>query len=290
MKGDPNFVMLKYSAWLDADKFENKILGAVVRYPFKPTNEYLPDSPLRYNKADLVENSFVDFLHDNTASKSRDWSAALDSLVGFKWQGSREETVRLAGKLLHCQRLQQHAQFWADLKTHEPAMRDTVPGWLSLLNTWPPCLVVGIMTAEDVELDFSAASERRREASIEAPLMTVALGAAGVPAIPLLGNVGNPQLAVGSGRKVATVFKAHSTRRSIVALELRIVTTALFRRRELALKEDGPKVSVGRLAGVERYVDDDVYDDLEDAEVGESWDLEDLVLEDFTEEEYEEMG
>ncbi|KAF2993653.1 hypothetical protein E8E14_002044 [Neopestalotiopsis sp. 37M] len=284
MKGDPNFVMLKYSAWLDADKFEDKILGAIVRYPFKPTNEYLPDSPLRYNKADLVENSFVDFLHDNTASKSRDWSAALDSLVGFKWQGSREETVRLAGKLLRCRRLQQHAQFWTDLKTHEANIRETVPRWMSLFNTWPPCLVVGIMTAEDVELDFSAASERRREGSIEAPLMTVALGAAGVPAIPLLGDVsvGNPQLAVGSGRKVATVFKARSTQRSIVALELRIVTTALFRRRELALKEDGPKVSVGRLAGISH--------DLKDTDDSEGLDLEDLVLEDFTEEEYEEMG
>lgn len=32
MKGDPEFVILKYSAWLDASKFEDRMLGAVIRY------------------------------------------------------------------------------------------------------------------------------------------------------------------------------------------------------------------------------------------------------------------
>ena len=285
MKGDPNFIVLKYSAWLDASKFEDKILGAVVRYPFKPSNEYLPDSPLRYNKTDLVEGVFTDFLHGATSTKSRDAAVALESLVGFEWRGSKEESIHLTGKLLRYKRLQQHPQFWAQLKT-DAAVVDAVPGWISLLNTWPPCLVVGIMTAEDVELDFTAASERRRQGLLEAPLATIALAAAGVPAGLLggdLAGVGNAQTAVGSGRKVATVFRASAARSNIIALELRIVTTALFRRRELALKEEGPKVHPGRLAGGD--------EGSESGDAGEEIvEVEDLVLESFTEEEYEEMG
>ncbi|KAK9415848.1 hypothetical protein SUNI508_10148 [Seiridium unicorne] len=85
----------KQETWLDAAQFEDKILGAIVRYPSKLTNEYLPDSPLRYNKTDRVEGSFADFLHDNARIKSHAASAALESLVGFKWQGSKEETVHI---------------------------------------------------------------------------------------------------------------------------------------------------------------------------------------------------
>ncbi|KAF2963134.1 hypothetical protein GQX73_g10439 [Xylaria multiplex] len=281
MKGDPKFVMLKYSAWLDAAKFEDKILGAVVRYPLKPSNEYLPESPLRYNKTDLVEGCFTNFLHDSTSAKSRNVSAGLESLIGFKWYGSKEESVHLTGKLLRYKRLQQHSQFWSQLKTDEAVIR-AVPGWISLLNTWPPCLVVGIMTAEDVELDFTSASEHQRQGELEAPVAAVALAAAGVPS-GLLGDsgVGNPQTAVGSGRKVATVFKSSAARSNIFALELRIVTTALFRRRELTLKEDGPKVNPGRLA--------DGGEDFENGYADEIVGVENLVLESFTEEEYEEM-
>ncbi|TGJ84190.1 hypothetical protein E0Z10_g4571 [Xylaria hypoxylon] len=283
MKGDPNFVMLKYSAWLDAAKFENKILGAIVRYPFKPSNEYLPESPLRYNKCDLVEGCFTDFLHGNTSTKSRDVSAGLESIIGFEWHGSKEESVHLTGKLLRYKRLQQHSQFWSQLKT-DKAVISAVPGWISLLNTWPPCLVVGIMTAEDVELDFTGASERQGQGEIEAPLAAVALTAAGVPS-GLIGDlgVGNPQIGVGSGKKVATVFRANAARNNIFALELRIITTALFRRRELALKENGPKVDPGRLA-------DRDEDSEGEGDVGDFVGVEDLVLESFTEEEYGEMG
>ncbi|KAI0197475.1 hypothetical protein F4808DRAFT_295282 [Astrocystis sublimbata] len=281
MKGDPTFVMLRHPAWLDATEFEDKMLGAVVRYPFKPSNEYLPESPLRYNKCDLVEGCFTDFLNSNTHTKSRNASAGLESLIGFNWRGSKKDSVRLTGKLLRYKRLQQHSQFWSQLKTDQ-AVIDAVPSWISLFNTWPPCLVVGIMTAEDVELEFVNASEHQRQGELEAPVAGLALAAAGVPSGLLADSgVGDPHIGVGSGKKVATVSKSSATRNNIVVLELRIITTELFRRRELALKEEGPNVEPGRLAdGDEAFESGD-----EDAIVG----MENLILEEFTEEEYAEM-
>jgi hypothetical protein len=61
LKGDPNFVVLKYSAVLDT-KSEGKIIEAIVLYPFKPSNEYLPESPLRYNETDHVKGVSANFL------------------------------------------------------------------------------------------------------------------------------------------------------------------------------------------------------------------------------------
>lgn len=42
MTGDPEFVMLKYQAWLNTTKFENKILGSIVKEFLSPTNNYVP--------------------------------------------------------------------------------------------------------------------------------------------------------------------------------------------------------------------------------------------------------
>ncbi|KAJ2983406.1 hypothetical protein NUW58_g4772 [Xylaria curta] len=251
--------MLKYLAWLDAAKFEDKILGAIVRYPFKPSNEYVPEFLLRYNKADLVEGVFTNFLYESTSTSSCDAFVALEALAGFNWYGSREDSLKI-----------------------DKAVARAVPSWISLLNTWPLCFVVGIIAAEDAQLDFAAASKRRREGELEAPIAAVALAAAGVPT-GLLGDpgVGNLQTAVGSGRQVATVFRSSVWKTSIFAVELRIVTTALFRRRELALKEDGLKVNPGRLA------DGNEESETEDADVIVG--VKNLIFEGFTEEEYLEI-
>lgn len=296
MKGDPTFVILKYSAWLDTNQFEDKILGAVVRYPLRPTNEYTPASPLRYNNTELIEGVFTEFVHDSTRTVSHDASAALQSLVGFEWKGRKEASVHLRGKRLRYKRLQQHAQFWSQLKTDD-AVRDLVPRWISMLNTWPPCLVVGIMTAEDdIELSFSHAAERERHVDLGLPVAAAAAAAAtaatGVP-VSLLGDVGvgNVQTRVGAsgkeggtftGRSAGGASSSSSSSSRIFALELRVVTTALFRRLELQLKEDGPKVHPGRLAG-----NDGQLSGGEDE--SEPPAAEDLILDMFTEEEYNEM-
>lgn len=124
-------------------------------------HEYLPDCPLQYNTPDLVEGSLTDFILTNTNTTSHDASAALHSIASFAFKGNTNDSVRLAGKLVRHKRLQQHGRLWAQLKA-DRAVRDEAPGWVLLLNTWPPCLVVGIMMAEDVELGFSGAAARGR--------------------------------------------------------------------------------------------------------------------------------
>lgn len=277
MKGDPKFIVLKYSAWLDASKFETAMLGAVVRNPLSPTTDYVPDHPLRYNKKDLIEGSLPNFLISGSNTSSTKASAALSSVVGFSWEGNKDDTVHLAGKLLRYKRLQQHENFWELLRA-DPMIRARVPGWISFFNTWPPCLVVGIMTAEDVELDYSGATERQMSGELQLPLAAVSLAAVGTPALCTLDGA-NPSATAALDRQVATIFKARSSKNSIFALELRAVTTKGLRGRELALKEGGPKVDEGRLADNEESSEDE-QDDYHPLTT------EDLIIVNFTNEEY----
>jgi hypothetical protein len=281
MKGDPEFVILKHTAWLPTPQYETEILGSIVRYPLKPSNDYVPPSPLQYNTLPFHEGTLENFLFTNTATKSHDVSLALKSVASFAFKGNTEDAVHLAGKLVRYRRLTQHSQFWRKLRANGKVVEE-VPGWISLLNTWPPCLVVGIMTASAVDLDFSGATSRERNGTLEFPLTTVALAAAGVPLPPgLAPETGDPKVGAGTAERVARVFRATVPDEAIFALELRIVTTAMLRKRELALKEDGPKFEPGRLAG------DGEGSSSEDE--GEPPAVEDLILEGFTEKEYGQM-
>lgn len=281
MKGDPEFVILKPAAWLDAGKFEDAILGAVVRNPLAPSDDYVSNTPLRYNEVDLIERSLTDFLLASSSASSTEASAALRSVAGVSFKANTEASLELAGKLVRYKRLQQHGNFWSKLRA-DPAVLGTVPDWISLFNTWPPCLVVGIMTAEEVDIDYSGATEKNINGKLEAPLATVGLAAAGAPA-GLLGGVdaGDAYADAGSGRRVAKVFRAKSGRSSVFALELRVVTTKLLQKRQLQLKDGGPKVDAGRLAGV--------GDDEDSDEEDKSPEADDLILGNFNDQEYLEM-
>ena len=72
MKGDPEFVILKYQSWLETAKFENKILGAIVKEFLRPTNNYVPDSPLSYYTHYFIEGSVTDFVLENSGSTSNE--------------------------------------------------------------------------------------------------------------------------------------------------------------------------------------------------------------------------
>jgi hypothetical protein len=273
MKGDPEFVILKYSAWLDAVKFEDKILGAIVRHYLRPTNAYVPESPLQYSGDELVEGSFTDFVVDSSSSVLRDTNGSLQSVAGFTLRGSVTDRVHLKGKFIRYKRLQQHDRFWLQLSQDE-TVRASVPAWMSTFNSRakPVCLVVGIMICEDVDISFEGKQSIERGGNVELPLGMITL-AAGVP--NPLGNTGNPKARLSESSNMATVFKAKSGNSRIFALELRKVTTAFLRRRELRLKDDGPDVEKGRLLGNS----DDEDDDGDDEELV----LEDIGIEDLAE-------
>src|SRR6185295_18735885 len=137
MSGDPEFVVLKYSAWLDTEKYESKILGAIVRNFLRPTNDYVPEEPLAYNVTadgkprDFDEGKLTNYISDKATTTSPN---TLQSIACFNWKGRTEDSIHLQGRLIRWKRLQQITQeYWPRLKKDE-AVCKTVPGWISILN------------------------------------------------------------------------------------------------------------------------------------------------------------
>jgi len=259
MKDDPEFVILKHTAWLDAKEFEPKILGAIIRYPLQPAKSYVPKGPrpLHYNSETLDEKCFRDFVQDNTHASSSEIFARFEKLLTASFRGHRDESVRVAGKLVRCKRLQQQEDFWDKLKVAKE-VQEKVPGWVSLLNDLPPCLVVGIMTAEDVIVKFKTGASKETEVEVQVPAAEAASGGlAAAPAAVSAAATGegsspaNPT--VGGKTKVDSrtsfIGATIPDEAKIFALELLVVTTKLFQWQTLKLKEEGPDIPDGRIAG-----------------------------------------
>jgi hypothetical protein len=266
MKGDPEFIILKYQSWLDMAKFEDKILGSIIKEFLRPTNNYVPDDPLQYNKHEFTEGSITDFVLDNSGSTSNDAAANLKSVAGVSFKGSTENAVQLSGKLVRYKRLQQHDQFWAKLK-QDPDVRGIVPRWTSRYRA-PVCLVVGIMICEDVELSFEGKTSLDREGKVELPIGKITL-AAGTP--NPLGNAADPQVSVGSSRQTVTIFKGKVGESRIFALELKKITTEGWIQKDLKLRSEGPTVDATRTAagGESDSEDDDEQPRIEDLVIGD---------------------
>jgi hypothetical protein len=270
MKGDPSFVILKHSAWLDTSKYESQILGSIIRQPLRPTNDYVPTNPLQYNAFDLVEPTepLTDFVLENTGTDTNHASAKLASIAHLNFEGETTESVKLAGKSITYKRLQQHSQFWDKLKA-DKAVNDTVPIWVKDAKGRPPCLVVGIMIAEEVELDFSGASKRDINGGVELPIAKIAMAAT---AAPLPTNVGNVSAGAGTAHKYASVFKAKAAKSSIFALELQKVEVARTsewwsRKKKLVLADDAPDFDEGRLMNRDDDSDDEDLPTVHDLEL-----------------------
>jgi hypothetical protein len=275
--GDPEFVILKWQSWLDATKFEDKILGAVIKEFLRPTNNYVPNSPLRYNHHDLVGvDSITNFVLDNSGTAGYDAGATLGTIAGLSFRGNKEASVHLAGKLIRYKRIQQHDQFFKELRM-DPAVRSTVPGWLSNKRAMcPPCLVVGIMICEDVELSFEAEQSRESEGHVEVPVGAIML-ASGVT--NPLGDNANPQAHASTNKQSVTIFKGSTCKSNIFALELKKITTQSFLSKQLRLTEEGPTVDPTRLAGAH-----------EGRAKADYVSAEELVVDEFTTKEYEDMA
>ncbi|KAF4976944.1 hypothetical protein FDECE_18416, partial [Fusarium decemcellulare] len=64
MKGDPQFIILKYQAWMDAAQFEDAILGAIIREPLSPSTNYVPDAPSEHATTQYQTGTATDFILD----------------------------------------------------------------------------------------------------------------------------------------------------------------------------------------------------------------------------------
>ena len=253
MKGDPEFIILKHAAWMSAG-FQESILGAIIRHPLSPSTDYVPDSPLRYNKYHLQESTATDFAFANTAEATSEVSGAVTTIANFAVKGKTEDKIHLGGKLVRIKRLQQVGEFWAALRS-DPAVKSTVPGWISFYNTWPVCIVVGIMICEDIKLGHNTATSVQRQVSGELPVGAIAV-AVGVP--NPLGDSADPRFVVDKSRGVANSFEATFGSSQIFAVELRKVTTEWFHGKELRLLSDGPgNIDPSRLASNESDEDED---------------------------------
>ncbi|PVI01661.1 hypothetical protein DM02DRAFT_654268 [Periconia macrospinosa] len=256
MKGDPEFVILKYQSCLDASKFEEKILGSVVKGFLRPTDNYVPDAPLQYNKHELVEGSITDFVLDNDGTKTDEATLKLKSLGGVSFKGSTQSAIQLSGKFVRYKRLQQHDHFWPKLK-EDKDVQMFVPRWTSRFRA-PVCLVVGIMICEDVELSFEGEASIEREAGSDI------------------------QANVASNRQTVTIFKGKVGESRIFALELKKISTQGWITKDLVLKNEGPSVEATRLAADGESENEEDDDD-------ERPKTEDLVLTELSKEEYEEV-
>ncbi|CAN9339909.1 unnamed protein product [Alternaria alternata] len=117
--------------------------------------------------------------------------------------------------------------------------------WVSMWNTWPVCLVVGIMICEDVEISMNAAKTRERKAQGEISVDEILLSSGGVNP---LGKDVNSKLEATSSQHTATLFTADMGESSIFAVELDIVTTGVIHRRHSRLIDERPNVGDNRLA------------------------------------------
>jgi hypothetical protein len=270
MKGDPSFVILKHSAWLDTSKYESQILGSIIRQPLRPTNDFVPSDPLQYNAFDLVEPTepLTDFVLENTGTDTSHATAKLSSIAHLNFEGETTESVKLAGKSITYKRLQQHSQFWDKLKV-DKAVIDKVPTWVKDAKGRPPCLVVGIMIAEDVELDFSGASKRETDGGVEIPIAKIAMAVTSAPLPPDLGNI---SAGASTAHTFASVFKAKTAKSNIFALELQKVEVARSsgwwgRKKQLFLTDDAPVFDNARLMGREDDDSDDGLPTVNDLEI-----------------------
>jgi len=274
MHGDPEFFFLKPTAWLDAEKWEKKMLGAFVKEFPSPTNGFVAESGLepkslfeQYDSFGTEDGQFNDFVVDAHASSKKGASATLKSLANVSFDGETKHAHSLEGKHLRFRRLTQLDVFF-DKAKNDVEVKKRVPGWIKSGLKISVCVVIGIMICEDVEVVWEESAQKEVEAKGEIPIATIARAAAGVPPIPGAtddtGNLGGEYTAQ---KEEGKVFRAKTGEKKIFALQLRTVTKGrmlkLIQRNELRMGDDGPSADQGRKFGVDEKTPLDDVDDNE---------------------------
>ena len=143
--------------------------------PLSPSTHYVPDAPAAYISHALQEGSATDFVLEGTRKH-----------IQYKW-------------------IQQFDQFWARLR-EDPDVKRSLGDWVSAWNTWPVCLLVGIMICEDVGISMDAAKIRERKAQGGILVGEIVLPSSGVNP---LGRDVNPKHEATSSRHTATLQIQH---------------------------------------------------------------------------------
>jgi hypothetical protein len=264
---DPVWAILEPKAWMDGD-WEIKVLGAVVRDYYNPTNRK-PDDPARYHpdESSFITRELYDFVLSREATNSTTTEAKLTSLLGAKVVSSSSTEIDLFSKTVKLRRLDQDEDYWDKLKD-DPSLQKVLPSWIQKSGRKYPevCLVVGIAICEDVEVEWDKTRIAKRQADGELPLDVILSAAAGSPLpLPIGANV---TATIAKEKTQVYVFKSKQKKKSIFALELKVIQRKGWRKPRLELGR-GPRVEAGhQLAGS----DDDEDEDDEDIDVA------DLVL------------
>jgi hypothetical protein len=267
---DPVWVILDPKAWIDAS-WEKKLLGAVVRDFYSPTDNRKPDDPSRYYDETPISRTFNDFVLTNKSSGETNVEAKLTTLIGAKVGKTTSQNIDLTSKTVELRRLNQHDEYWERV-TKDLSLNQYLPMWIkkSRKKGAPNvCLVVGIAICENVEVEWEESKIVQRKASGEFPLDVITV-AAGVP-LPLGANL---QATVTGEATHISIFKAKNVEQSIFALELKVVETEGWIRPSYIVGR-GPKVEPSRELA-------DTDDDDDDDGDSEGVEIEDLALHKFS--------
>jgi hypothetical protein len=277
MAVDPVWVLLDPKAWLDDDPtsdgassdWEKKLLGAVVRDFYDPRTRQ-PNDPSRYcHHHSIITRELSDFVLSVTAGDERGVEATLTRCLGARVQRAARVGVDLAGKAVTFRRLDQDEDYWETVR-RDVAVQRVLPGWLKKAGKtkvggagrWPlVCLVTGIGVCQGVEFEWETTRIAERRAHGEIPLDAVVSVAAGSPLpVPVGLDV---KVTLAKKKTDVVVFKAKGARRSVFALELKVIQKQGWVAREIVLG-GGPKIESGHQLG-----DSDEDDGEEDIDVEE---------------------
>ena len=249
---EPPFVLLKFTSWLPVEEM-NTLLGAVVKNFWAPTDNFMPADPLVYNKGrKFVEKSYNDFVLSNVDGAGKAAKLKLQGLTSLSYKGEVDDSFDLRGKHIRYVKLRQVDIFWKNLK-EDPEIMSNLSSWIGTwrLSSRPPvCLITGMFICEDVVLKSSAEDSQGRQMGIEAPVGTTAaaLGASHGVFLPIDG-VGNfeANLSVDKVQRRNIVTKDQGC--SIFALQLKVISSKIFDKGQLILKDKSPGIPAHRQMG-----------------------------------------
>lgn len=247
LESDPQFFLLHHQSWLDAERFQDKILGSVIKNFADPAgSDFIPENPLQYYTEDgFIESTYNDFVINKDHSSGHEVSANITSLGGAKLIGALSDKIELKGKRVHMKRLQRYPKFWESLKEDEE-VRTRLPRWVGIRTLRDPvCLVVGIMVCEDIETTSKNGESRQMGLHGEIPTVDVVLPGSSAA----LGQTLKIQAKVAAEQDDGVKFSGKFETRKIFALQLKNVTTPWLRHRKVKWNLDnrGPQVPKVRL-------------------------------------------